>query len=76
MSRCTKLEAAARNNPAGLTFSEACRLAECIGYTLVRINGSHHIYKRPNSRDINLQNRKGQAKEFQVKQILDIIDGR
>ena len=41
-----------------------------------RIAGSHHIFKMPWAGDprINIQNEKGKAKAYQVRQVLAAID--
>ena len=40
-----------------------------------RINGSHHIFVHPNIPELlNLQNVKGKAKAYQVKQLLQLIE--
>lgn len=40
-----------------------------------RVKGSHHIFKTPWSGDprINLQNEKGQAKPYQVRQVIQAL---
>ena len=59
----------------GIRFSEAVTCAESFGFRLARINGSHHIFVHPDvSELINLQNVKGKAKPYQVKQLLEIIE--
>ena len=56
-------------------FVELCRLAVAFGYRLDRINGSHHIFEHPNaSRPLNLQNVHGQAKPYQVRQLLRDVE--
>lgn len=56
-------------------FSEAMKFAELFGFHLDRINGSHHIFIHPDIPEmINLQNFKGKAKLYQIKQIIDIIE--
>lgn len=58
-----------------LSFSDATTLAEAFGFELKRINGSHHIYEHPGVLEIaNLQNVHGQAKPYQIKQLLQIIE--
>lgn len=75
MSRCKDLLKAARNNPVGLSFSDLCALAECHGFTLARTKGSHLIYKRPGYRGLlNFQDVKGEAKPYQVRQLLRAIE--
>jgi len=42
---------------------------------LDRINGSHHIYYHKDFLELlNLQNVKGKAKPYQVKQLLQLIE--
>ncbi len=58
-----------------IRFSEAQACAEVFGFHLERINGSHHIYKHPDIPElINLQNVKGKAKPYQIKQLLQTIE--
>ena len=45
------------------------------GFQLSRINGSHHIYVHANIPELlNIQNVNGQAKPYQVKQLLRLIE--
>lgn len=76
VSRARKILTAARNNPAGLRFSELQRLSEAAGFVLDRINGDHFVYVRHGIADIiNLQPIKGgKAKPYQVRQVLALID--
>ncbi|HFE63724.1 MAG TPA: type II toxin-antitoxin system HicA family toxin [Caldithrix sp.] len=56
-------------------FSEATQVAEAFGFRLDRITGNHHIFIHPDIPDlINLQNVKGKAKPYQVKQLLKIVE--
>ena len=49
--------------------------AEAFGFKLDRVAGGHHIFTRPDIPElINLQNVKGKAKPYQVKQLLQIIE--
>lgn len=67
-----KLLARARGNPAGLRFSELCRLAEAFGFVFQRQKGSHRIYAHEPLREImNFQEDAGMAKAYQVRQLLD-----
>ena len=51
-----------------IRFAEAVACAEAFGFQLSRINGSHHIYVRPEVTElINLQNVNGQAKPYQIR---------
>jgi predicted RNA binding protein YcfA (HicA-like mRNA interferase family) len=56
-------------------FSEAVALAEAFGFQLDRINGSHHIFIHEEIPELlNLQNVKGTAKPYQIKQMLQLIE--
>jgi hypothetical protein len=50
-------------------------LAEAFGFELSRIRGSHHIFEHPKLPEIlNLQNDKGQAKPYQIRQFLQLVE--
>ena len=76
MANCKKLFQKISNHNSGVRFSDICKLAECYGFTLARIDGSHHIYKCPGKRElVNLQpDKNGEAKKYQVRQVLEIIE--
>ncbi len=58
-----------------IRFSEAASVAEAFGFKLDRINGSHHIYVHPDVPElVNLQEVKGKAKPYQIRQLLKIIE--
>jgi len=58
-----------------IRFSEAVSCAEMFGFKLDRITGSHHIFLHPDVPELlNIQNVKGQAKPYQIKQLLQIIE--
>ena len=70
-----KLLRKALDNPQGLRFAEAMKLAQAFGFRLDRINGSHHILKRPGIPElVNLQNVRGMAKPYQVRQLLKLVE--
>ena len=53
--------------------TEAC--VKAFGFGLSRISGSHHIYVHPDIPElINLQNVKGKAKPYQIRQFLQIVE--
>ena len=75
--RCLELLGQARTNPAGLRFSELIRLAECFGFSRRRQKGSHVVLSSEEApRPLVIQNVKGRAKAYQVRQLLDAIDRR
>jgi predicted RNA binding protein YcfA (HicA-like mRNA interferase family) len=56
-------------------FREAVRLAEAFGFRLDRISGCHHIFVHPEIPELlNLQNVAGQAKPYQMKQLIKIVE--
>jgi len=58
-----------------IRFTEAIAVAESFGFKLDRVSGSHHILVHPEiSELINLQNVKGKATPYQVKQLLKIVE--
>jgi predicted RNA binding protein YcfA (HicA-like mRNA interferase family) len=58
-----------------IRFAEAVACAEAFGFRLSRIHGSHHIYVHSNVPELlNLQNVHGQAKPYQIKQLLRLIE--
>ena len=65
-----------KNNPSDVRFSDLSKV--CISYfgRARQKEGSHHVYKTPWKGDprINIQNNKGKAKAYQVKQVLLAIE--
>lgn len=63
------------NSQTNVRFSEFVKLVEAFGFTQVRQNGSHHIYSSPESKEfLNLQEVRGQAKPYQIKQFIALIE--
>ena len=58
-----------------IKFSDMVNLVKGFGFNLLRTDGSHHIFVRPNIPElVNLQNVKGQAKPYQIRQFLKLIE--
>ncbi len=58
-----------------IRFDEFTALLEVFGFILDRINGSHHIFKHAKiERSFPVQSVKGQAKPYQVQQLLTLIE--
>jgi predicted RNA binding protein YcfA (HicA-like mRNA interferase family) len=58
-----------------IRFADMCRLVEAFGFSLSRITGSHHIFAHPNVPElVNLQEIKGQAKPYQIRQFLKLVE--
>lgn len=56
-------------------FDDLQRLLLLHGFQLIRTRGSHHIYRHPQvDALLNLQNVKGEAKPYQIRQFLRTID--
>ncbi|MFB8788002.1 MAG: type II toxin-antitoxin system HicA family toxin [Potamolinea sp.] len=58
-----------------IQFDELVTLVEAFGFSLSRVNGSHHIFSHPDIPEIvNLQNRNGKAVPYQIRQFLVLIE--
>ncbi|MCB0042086.1 MAG: type II toxin-antitoxin system HicA family toxin [Caldilinea sp.] len=58
-----------------IAFNDMIALVEAFGFRLARINGSHHIFTHPEIKElVNLQNVGGQAKPYQIKQFLRLVE--
>ena len=76
MSRVEKLCMRVASSPANTRFEDLVRLAEAVGFVRDRISGSHRFLRHPDyPREVlNLQAEHGRAKQYQVAQLLDLID--
>jgi predicted RNA binding protein YcfA (HicA-like mRNA interferase family) len=58
-----------------IRFTEMVTLIESFGFKLNRTDGSHHIFSRPGIPElVNLQDVKGQAKPYQIRQFLKLVE--
>lgn len=64
-----------RNNPRGIRFSELTRICDR-HFGRPRQSGSHLIYPMlwPGDPRVNLQNRRGMAKAYEVRQVIRAIE--
>ncbi len=64
------------NNPANVKFTDLCKICEYYFGKARQSGSSHRIYKTPWQGDprVNIQNSKGKAKAYQVKQVLKAIE--
>jgi len=76
MANIDDIVASMRRNPVSVRFSELSRVCDYYFGTARHKGTSHRIYKTPWSGDprVNIQNSKGKAKEYQVKQVLLAIE--
>lgn len=76
MTSLTEILEEMRNNPAGVRFADLCKVCDHYFGQARQTSGSHRVYKTPWWGDprVNIQNRKGRAKAYQVKQVIKAIE--
>jgi predicted RNA binding protein YcfA (HicA-like mRNA interferase family) len=58
-----------------VAFSDIRHLVEDFGFKLSRISGSHHVFVHPGIPElVNLQEVGGQAKPYQIRQFLRLVE--
>ena len=58
-----------------VAFSDMVELVEGFGFSLARVSGSHHIFVHPDIPEmINLQSVAGEAKPYQIRQFLRLVE--
>ena len=63
------------NGSRNVGFSDFVNLIEGFGFRLSRVQGSHHIFVHSDVHElVNVQNVGGQAKPYQVRQVLKLIE--
>lgn len=56
-------------------YQDMVSLVEGFGFRLVRTSGSHHIFRHPVAgAKLNLQPYRGQAKPYQIRQFLKLVE--
>ena len=65
-----------KGNPKGVQFSDLCKICRHYFGKPRQSGSSHRIYKTPWQGDprVNIQNKKGKAKAYQVKQVLKAVE--
>ena len=65
-----------KRNPKGIRYNDLCKVCDYYFGKARQTRSSHRIYKTPWQGDprINIQNHKGKAKAYQVKQVLIAIE--
>lgn len=62
-------------NLTNVSFPDFQRLIEALGFELEGIRGSHHIYRHiEHAARLNLQPVMGQAKPYQIRQFLALVE--
>jgi len=64
-----------RNNPKSIRFNDLCKVCDTYFGEARQSGSSHRVYKTPWQGDprVNIQNTKGKAKPYQVRQVLHAI---
>jgi predicted RNA binding protein YcfA (HicA-like mRNA interferase family) len=53
-------------------FAVLRKLLEKHGWALIRVNGSHHVFKKPGSPDVVIPVHGGKVKPFYVRQVTQL----
>jgi predicted RNA binding protein YcfA (HicA-like mRNA interferase family) len=60
---------------ANVAFGDLCGLVEKLGFELRRVSGSHHVFVHSDiSELVNLQSIRGQAKPYQIRQLMRLVE--
>lgn len=76
MANLTDILARMRRNPKGVRFADLCKVCDHYFGKARKSGSSHRVYKTPWAGDprVNIQNAKGKAKPYQVRQVLLAIE--
>jgi hypothetical protein len=76
MAKLDDLLKSMRDNPKGVRFSDLCKVCDLYFGEPRQSGSSHRVYKTPWLGDprVNIQNAKGKAKAYQVKQVLQAVE--
>ena len=75
MNRRRLLRRLVSGSVQNVAFREMVDLVEGFGFAQVRTSGSHHIFTHPDvPTPLNLQEVRGEAKPYQIRQLLRMIE--
>ena len=76
MTRIADIVASMKRNPKGIRFRDLCKVCEHYFGEARQAGSSHRVYTTPWLGDprVNIQNDKGTAKAYQVRQVLKAIE--
>lgn len=76
MASVERIVAKMRQNPQGVRFTDLCKVCDYYFGEPRQSGSSHRAYKTPWRGDprVNIQNSKGNAKAYQVRQVLKAVD--
>ena len=64
-----------QRDTANVRFGEMVRLVQAYGFRQGRVRGSHHIFVHPDAPElVNLQEVRGRAKPYQIRQFLRLVE--
>ena len=64
-----------RGETRNVAFADIHNLVQAVGFRLARTRGSHHIYVHRRIPELlNLQEVKGEAKPYQIRQFLRLVE--
>ena len=62
---------------SNVAFLDLERLLAALGFRELRIAGSHHILRHPvHAVIVNIQEVRGEARPYQLRQVLQVLDAR
>ncbi|OGO11852.1 MAG: toxin HicA [Chloroflexi bacterium RBG_19FT_COMBO_50_10] len=76
MAKIEEILVMMRRNPKGINYNDLCKVCDHYFGEPRQVGSSHRIYKTLWQGDprVNIQNEKGMAKAYQVKQVLKAIE--
>lgn len=76
MAQVDDILAEMRQNPKGVRFRDLCQVCDFYFGAARQTGSSHRVYKTPWQGDprVNIQERQGKAKPYQVRQVLKAIE--
>lgn len=76
MTKVDDLLKSMRDNPKGVRFADLCKVCDLYFGEPRQSGSSHRVYKTPWLGDprVDIQNAKGKAKAYQVKQVLQAVE--
>jgi len=75
MKRRRLLKRLSEGQLKNVVFGDMINMVEGFGFQLVRVSGSHHIFTHPGIPElVNLQEVKGEAKPYQIRQFLRLVE--
>ena len=76
MTKIADIVANMKRNPKGIRFQDLCKVCEHYFGEARQAGSSHRVYKTPwlGDQRVNIQNDKGIAKAYQVRQVVKAIE--